>query len=72
MSTVHEVIMARHCDLKVFAFSLITNVAITDYDCEDEANHAEVVDTGKLQAKTLKKFVTAIVEAMDQDISSNY
>ncbi|TMW40875.1 hypothetical protein DOY81_014045, partial [Sarcophaga bullata] len=30
MSTVHEVITARHCDLTVFAFSLITNKCALD------------------------------------------
>lgn len=35
MSTVHEVITARHCDMKVFAFSLITNKCITEYDSNE-------------------------------------
>lgn len=43
MSTVHEVITARHCDMKVFAFSLITNKCVTDYD-----NHEE----GKINSET--------------------
>ncbi|XP_067642977.1 purine nucleoside phosphorylase-like isoform X2 [Eurosta solidaginis] len=48
MSTVHEVITARHCDLTVFAFSLITNKCATDYDSsEEDANHEEVVMVGK-------------------------
>lgn len=44
MSTVHEVITARHCDMKVFAFSLITNKCATEYSDkkDDEANHDEV------------------------------
>lgn len=35
---VHEVITARHCDMKVFAFSLITNKCETDYECQDQGN----------------------------------
>jgi len=44
MSTVHEVITARHCDMKVFAFSLITNKCATEYSDkkDEEANHEEV------------------------------
>jgi len=38
MSTVHEVITARHCDLKVFAFSLITNNCVTEYEMDEEGN----------------------------------
>uniref|UniRef100_A0A672LW82 purine-nucleoside phosphorylase n=1 Tax=Sinocyclocheilus grahami TaxID=75366 RepID=A0A672LW82_SINGR len=47
MSTVHEVIVARHCGMRVFALSLITNKAVMDYDSEEKANHEEVLQTGK-------------------------
>ena len=30
MSTVHEVLAARHCGMEVLAFSLITNICIVD------------------------------------------
>merc|ERR1712235_37409 len=51
MSTVHEVIVARHCGMKVFALSLITNQAVMDYDSRGgKANHDEVLETGKLRA----------------------
>lgn len=61
MSTVHEVITARHSDLNVFAFSLITNECVTDYESHEEANHAEVMDVGKTQEKVLKDFVEKMV-----------
>lgn len=61
MSTVHEVITARHCNLTVFAFSLITNACITEYDSHEEANHEEVMDVGKMQQGALKRFVESIV-----------
>ncbi|KAK5642529.1 hypothetical protein RI129_008696 [Pyrocoelia pectoralis] len=66
MSTVHEVITARHCNMTVFAFSLITNMCITDYDCKEEANHCEVLDVGKLREGDLKHFVSKVVEYMAQ------
>jgi purine-nucleoside phosphorylase len=40
MSTVHEVIAARHCGVKVLAFSLITNL------CETEDDDEEIVENG--------------------------
>lgn len=61
MSTVHEVITARHCDLTVFAFSLITNQCVTDYEDLGEANHEEVMDVGKARQPLLQEFVSRIV-----------
>lgn len=62
MSTVHEVITARHCDLTVLAFSLITNECIVDYNSMDFANHEEVLDVGKMRQTVLQKFVQKIVK----------
>jgi len=61
MSTVHEVITARHCDLTVFAFSLITNQCVIDYENHDEVNHEEVMDVGKARQPILQEFVSRIV-----------
>lgn len=62
MSTVHEVITARHCDLKVFAFSVITNSCITEYDSNGEANHEEVISAATKRQNILTEFVTRMVE----------
>ncbi|XP_012278902.1 purine nucleoside phosphorylase isoform X2 [Orussus abietinus] len=61
MSTVHEVITARHCDLTVFAFSLITNQCIIDYEDLGEANHEEVMDVGKARQPILAEFVARVL-----------
>lgn len=45
---VHEAIIARHCDMKVFAFSLVTNRCVTEYDTAEEG---EVMFTKKLAVK---------------------
>ena len=42
MSTIPEVLVARHCGIRVFAFSLITNKCILEDDSQDMANHEEV------------------------------
>ncbi|XP_025833961.1 purine nucleoside phosphorylase-like, partial [Agrilus planipennis] len=62
MSTVHEVITARHSNITVFAFSLITNLCVTEYHKNDEANHDEVIDVGKMRQKELTKFVQGVVK----------
>lgn len=72
MSTVHEVITARHCDMTVFAFSLITNKCATEYNSSDEeANHEEVVSVGKMRQDTCGEVVCRMVKAIGEDFASN-
>lgn len=61
MSTVHEVITARHCNLTVFGFSLITNMCAFDYEDECNVNHEEVIDVGKAKQTILEEFVSKMV-----------
>ena len=42
MSTCPEVIVARHCGIRVFAFSLITNECVLEEDSDETLNHEEV------------------------------
>lgn len=67
MSTVPEVLVARHCGLRVFGFSLITNKAVLDYDSKEKANHAEVLEASRQSARTLEKLVSVLVQRMEQN-----
>uniref|UniRef100_A0A3P8XJK6 Purine nucleoside phosphorylase n=1 Tax=Esox lucius TaxID=8010 RepID=A0A3P8XJK6_ESOLU len=71
MSTVHEVVVARHCGMSVFALSLITNKAVMDYDSEEKANHEEVLETGKQRSSQLEKLVSTLVTRMDYNNITN-
>lgn len=70
MSTVYEVIIARHCGMRVFALSLITNQAVMDYDSEEKANHEEVLQTGKQRAEQLERLVSTMVTRIEHN--NNY
>lgn len=64
---VHEVITARHCDMKCFAFSLITNKCETEYDTHEETNHEDVQSIGLRRQGLITQFVTEMVEKMNQN-----
>ncbi|KAG0662731.1 hypothetical protein C6P45_001058 [Maudiozyma exigua] len=72
MSTVPEVIVARHCGWKVLALSLITNVSVldstpkvTDHNPaamdEGVASHTEVLENGKIASKDVERLIEAVV-----------
>lgn len=57
MSTIHEVLVARHMGMRVLAISSITNVAIDSIDTPLETNHAEVLEIG---AKIVPRLITLL------------
>lgn len=61
MSTVPEVVVARHCGLRVLGLSLITNKVVTDYDSNEKANHEEVLRTTKHRTEDLQRLVSHLI-----------
>ena len=59
MSTVHEVIAARHLGMEVLAFSSVTNMAAGVLD--EAINHAEVLEIGARVQQTLARLLAALV-----------
>lgn len=61
MSTVPEVVVARHCGLRVLGLSLITNKVVMDYDSREKANHEEVLRTSEHRTQDLQKLVSNVI-----------
>jgi len=64
MSTVHEVVAARHCGMKVLAISMITNKVKLSIDQSDQANHAEVLETSETRSVDFIKMMTNIIKKL--------
>jgi purine-nucleoside phosphorylase len=68
MSTVAEVIAARHMGMKVLAVSCVTNMAAGILD--QPLSHAEVMETGERVKGTFEALLRAILPIIDADVSS--
>lgn len=64
MSTVHEVVIARHMGVRVLAFSAITNKSIDSIESETDANHEEVLEVGTLIVPKLKAIIRGVIAAL--------
>jgi purine-nucleoside phosphorylase len=67
MSTVAEVIAARHMDIKVLAISCVTNMAAGILD--QSLSHAEVMETGERVKTIFEALLRAVLPRMAQDVS---
>ncbi|KYO48193.1 hypothetical protein Y1Q_0009422 [Alligator mississippiensis] len=65
MSTAPEVVVAKHCGLRVFGLSLITNTVVRDYDSEDSASHEAVLEASQARAAALQTLVTQLVGSIE-------
>merc|ERR1719203_1784108 len=66
MSTIPEVLVARHCGVSVFAFSLITNECIMKEDADEMANHEEVIATANQRQEQLRAFVAKMIIGINE------
>jgi purine-nucleoside phosphorylase len=66
MSTVAEVIAARHMGIKVLAISCVTNMAAGILD--HPLSHAEVMETGERVKTTFESLLRAVLPRVAQDV----
>lgn len=55
------VVAARHCEIKCFAISMITNICNPTYDVKTEVNHEEVIECATTRGDAMVKLITAII-----------
>ncbi len=65
MSTAPEVLVASHCDMRVFGLSLITNKVVKSYEDNESVNHEAVLEVSKMRSETLQVLVTELISHMD-------
>lgn len=63
MSTVPEVIVARHCGIRVFGLSVITNMGISDE--AEKATHEEVQEVGNSVQPRMTLLITQMIERIN-------
>jgi purine-nucleoside phosphorylase len=66
MSTVAEVIAARHMEMKVLAISCVTNMAAGILD--QPLSHAEVMETGERVKTTFEALLRAVLPRIDNKV----
>ena len=62
MSTVHEVLAARHAGMRVMACSGVTNRAIDAVDTDSETNHQEVLEAGEVIVPRLTAILKGVLK----------
>lgn len=63
MSTVHEVIVARHMGIEVLGLSVVTNMAAGVLD--QAINHEEVMETGRQVERQFTNLLTALISQIE-------
>jgi purine-nucleoside phosphorylase len=71
MSTIPEVLVASHCGIRVFAFSLITNSCKLEEGSTKSANHEEVLQAAKKKETDVCAFASKVVQGIHDLTTKN-
>lgn len=61
MSTIPEVVVARHCGMSVCALSLVTDIAVTDFTSRNVSTHEEVLKSVKNASHNIESLVKSFL-----------
>jgi len=67
MSTIPEVLVASHCGIRVFAFSLVTNECVIEEEETNGPEHEEVILAAKQNENDLRNFVSKMVVRIEKN-----
>ncbi|KAM9296571.1 purine nucleoside phosphorylase-like [Gastrophryne carolinensis] len=65
MSTAPEAVVAKHCGMRVFGLSLITNRVAQAYEIEESVDHTSVLEIGKQRSEVLQDLLTELVKSIN-------
>ena len=72
MSTVPEVLVARHCGLRVLGLSGITNIAISDSFSTQTVSHEHVLDAGRILAPRIARLIRGVLRSLPRQQNIGY
>jgi purine-nucleoside phosphorylase len=69
MSSAHEAVVAIYCGIKVFGFSIVTDLSPSQYDQEKFQDHEEIVKVANLKAKDAEKLISLFLKNILNDMT---
>ncbi|KAI8504677.1 hypothetical protein Bbelb_177950 [Branchiostoma belcheri] len=70
MSSAPEVTVARHCGIRVFGLSLVTDMAPMESDLPP-TNHQEILQTAEVRARDVQKLVCEMIKRLPNNNTSS-
>ena len=58
--------MAAYCDMKILAFSIITDMVSLEFDDEQCPNHEEIVQVANKKASQAEKLVAHFLQKLNE------
>jgi purine-nucleoside phosphorylase len=65
MSTAPEVVVAKHCGMRVLGLSLVTNMVVMENDSDmTPPTHEEVMEAGRKRTEAVQRLVKTVLQKM--------